>query len=216
MAFDSAAWIKRADKVISQGDSASQAGASEATQFATSLLTALYGPQSTQLKAFSAGCDAILKMKQPGFGGVSVELCRDARGTITSAKAELEAGLIGNLRIQVTGEVLSDLVSLGKEILHDGTDVEKNVSAVLIAAAFEDLMRRMGTEFAGVVDRPSLQDVITALKDAGVLKGGEIGTAQSFLKFRNDSLHADWANVSRAQVESCTAFVDSILVKHFS
>ena len=90
------------------------------------------------------------------------------------------------------------------------------MSAVLIAAAFEDLMRRMGTEFAGVVGRPSLQDVITALKDAGVLKGGEIGTAQSFLKFRNDSLHADWANVSRVQVESCTAFVDSMLVKHFS
>ena len=114
MAFDSVAWIKRADEVISKGDS-SQAGASEATQFATSLLTALYGPQSTQLKAFSAGCDSILKMKQPGFGGVSVELCRHARGTITSAKAELEAGLIGNLRIQVTGEVLADLVSLGKE-----------------------------------------------------------------------------------------------------
>ncbi len=213
MAFDSVAWIKRADEVISKGDS-SQAGASEATQFATSLLTALYGPQSTQLKAFSAGCDSILKMKQPGFGGVSVELCRHARGTITSAKAELEAGLIGNLRIQVTGEVLADLVSLGKEFLHGGTDL--HVSAVLIAAAFEDLMRRMGTEFAGVVGRPSLQDVITALKDAGVLKGGEIGTAQSFLKFRNDSLHADWANVSRVQVESCTAFVDSMLVKHFS
>jgi hypothetical protein len=216
MAFDSAAWIKRADKVISLGDSASQAVGSEATQFATSLLTALYGPQSTQLKAFSASCDAILKTKQSGLGGVSVELCRHARGTIINAKAELESGLVGNLRVQVTGEVLADLLSLGKEILHGGTDVEKNVAAVLIAAAFEDLMRRMGAEFAGVVGRPSLQDVVTALKDAGVLKGGEIGTAQSFLKFRNDSLHADWSNVSRAQVESCTAFVDSMLLKHFS
>ena len=216
MVFDSATWIKRADKVISLGDSASHAVASEATQFATSLLTVLHGPQSAQLKAFSAGCDAILKTKQPGFGGVSVELCRHARGTIINAKAELESGLVGNLRVQVTGEVLTDLVSLGKEILGGGTDVEKNVSAVLIAAAFEDLMRRMGAEFAGVVGRPTLQDVITALKDAGVLKGGEIGTAQSFLKFRNDSLHADWANVTRVQVESCTAFVDSMLVKNFS
>jgi len=77
-------------------------------------------------------------------------------------------------------------------------------------------MRRMGTEFAEVMGRPNLQDVITALQATGVLKGGEIGTSQSFLKFRNDSLHADWTNVSRVQVESCTAFVDAMLVKHFS
>ena len=63
---------------------------------------------------------------------------------------------------------------------------------------------------------PLLQDALAALKNAGVLKGGEIGTAQSFLKFRNDSLHANWANVSRAQVESCIAFVDAMLLKHFS
>jgi hypothetical protein len=61
-----------------------------------------------------------------------------------------------------------------------------------------------------------MQDVVAGLKDAGVLKGGEIGTAQSFLKSRNDSLHADWLNVGRAQVEPCAAFVDAMLVKHFS
>lgn len=97
-----------------------------------------------------------------------------------------------------------------------GTDAAKNVAAVMIAAAFEDLMRRMGTELAGVGGRPSLQEVLTTLKDAGVLKGGETGVAQSFLKFRNDSLHADWANVSRVQVESCIAFIDGMLLKHFS
>jgi hypothetical protein len=51
------------------------------------------------------------------------------------------------------------------------------------AAAFEDLMRRMGSELAAVTRRPK--------------------------KFRNDSLHADWAKVSRAQVESCVAFLRS-------
>jgi hypothetical protein len=215
MAFDSAAWIKRADKVLALGDSASHGVASEATQFATSLLTVLYGPHSTQLKAFSEGCDAISKMKS-GTGSVPIQLCRHARGAITNAKAELEAGLVGSIRVQVTGEVLADLVSLGKEILAGGTEVAKNVAAVLIAAAFEDLIRRMGAEFAAVLGRPGLQHVITALQAAGALKGGEIGTAQSFLKFRNDSLHADWANVSRVQVESCAAFIDAMLVGHFS
>jgi hypothetical protein len=210
--FDSAGWIRRADEVIGKGG-ADNAVASEVTQFATSMLTVLYGPRSTQLEAFAAGCEAITKSK---VGIVPAELRRYAQGVIRNAKAELEAGLVGNLRLEVTGEVLADLVGIGKEILSEGTDSAKNVAAVMIAAAFEDLLRRMGVEFAGVSVRPSLQDVLTALKDAGALKGGEIGTAQSFLKFRNDSLHADWANVSRAQVESCTAFIDSLLVKHFS
>ena len=180
-----------------------------------SLLTVLYGPQSNQLKAFSTGCDAISKMK-PGTGSVPVQLCRHARGAIVNAKAELEAGLVGSLRFQETGEVLANLVGLGKEILAAGTEAAKNVAAVLIAAAFEDSIRRMGVEFAAVVGRPSLQDVITALQASGVFWGVETGSAKIFLKFRNDSLHADWANVSRVQVESCIAFVDAMLVKHFS
>jgi hypothetical protein len=192
---------------------ADQRAASEATQFTTSMLTALYGPQSTQLKAFTVGCEAINKAK---VGILPVELRRYAYGAITNAKAELEAGLIGSLRLQVTGEVLADLVGIGKEVLAEGTEAAKNVAAVMVAAAFEDLVRRLGVELANMTGRPNLQDVVTTLKDAGVLKGGEIGMAQSFLKFRNDSLHADWANVSRAQVESCIAFIDAMLVKHFS
>ena len=74
----------------------------------------------------------------------------------------------------------------------------------------------MGEEFAGVTTRPKLEEVIAALKTADVLKGGQIATAQGFLKFLNDSLHADWANVDRSQVESCLAFSESLLLKHFS
>ena len=80
----------------------------------------------------------------------------------------------------------------------------------------EDLMRRMGSELAGVTGRPNLEEVLSALKNAGILKGGEVGTAQSYLKFRNDSLHADWAKVQKSQVQSCTAFIEALLVKHFS
>jgi hypothetical protein len=57
----------------------------------------------------------------------------------------------------------------------------------------------MGSELAGITDRPKLEQVISTLKDKGILKGGEVGTAQSYLKFRNDSLHADWNNVTEAQ-----------------
>ena len=124
--------------------------------------------------------------------------------------------MIVSLRAQVAGEIFGELVGLAKDTLVDDTETAKNVSAVLVAAAFEDLMRRMGSELAGVVGRPKLEDVVTALKNAGILKGGEVGIAQSYLKFRNDSLHADWAKVQKSQVQSCMAFIEALLTKHFS
>jgi hypothetical protein len=179
------------------------------------MLTALHGAQSTQLKAFLDGCTAISK-NTTGAGNAAHHLHHHAHGAIRNAIAEVEGGLIVGLRAQVAGEIFSELVGLGKEVLEDDTESAKNVSAVLIAAAFEDLMRRMGSELAGVTGRPNLEEVLSALKNAGILKGGEVGTAQSYLKFRNDSLHADWAKVQKSQVQSCTAFIEALLVKHFS
>jgi hypothetical protein len=54
------------------------------------------------------------------------------------------------------------------------------------------------------------------LKEKGILQGGEPGLAQSFLKFRNDSLHADWNNVTEPQVTSCLALLDSLIGKRLS
>lgn len=204
--------LKRARRVLAQPASVN---ASEEIQFAISMLTALYGAHSTQLKAFVDGCVAISK-NTTGAGNAAHHLHHHAQGAIRNAIAEVAGGLIVNLRAQVAGEILSELVGLGKETLEDDTESAKNVSAVLIAAAFEDLMRRMGSELAGVAGRPKLEEVLTALKNAGVLKGGEIGTAQSYLKFRNNGLHADWTKVQKSQIQSCTAFIETLLVKHFS
>jgi hypothetical protein len=90
------------------------------------------------------------------------------------------------------------------------------VAAVLASAAFEDLMRRLAQEKAGITDRIKLDQILIQLKEKGVLQGGEPGVAQSFLKFRNDSLHADWKNVTESQVSSCLGLLDSLVVKHLS
>ena len=105
---------------------------------------------------------------------------------------------------------------MGQETFEEGNDASKNVSAVLVAAAFEDLIRRMGSEMAGVLGRPKLESVVVSLKGAQVLQGGEPGLAQSYLKFRNDSLHAHWENVQESQIQSCISFIETLLVKHFS
>jgi hypothetical protein len=204
------AWLTRAKALLPGGHPPS-----EEIQFAISLLTAIYGPKSAQLDAFTAALAQIAKSASSPINAAHHQ-GGYALGTIKNVVAEIEGGLIGSLRAQVAGEVFSELVRLGKEISEDNTDSSKNVSAVLIAAAFEDLIRRMGAELAGVADRPKLEEIVGILKTAGILKGGEVGTAQSYLKFRNDSLHAHWTNVQRSQVDSCAAFIEVLLAKHFS
>lgn len=207
-------WLRQAEEMLQKGRVGPGEGSS-AAQFATSMLTALYGPESPQLTQFRAGCEEIAK-SAPNPTNMQHHIWQHAIGAIRNAKAELEAGLIFNLRACIAGEILAELIRLAKEIMVDRTEEAKNVSAVLIAAAYEGLMRRMGEEFASVTGRLKLEEVITALKAASVLKGGQVAIAQSYLKFRNDSLHADWENVDRSQVESCLAFIESLLVKHFS
>lgn len=74
----------------------------------------------------------------------------------------------------------------------------------------------MGEDLAGISGRPRLEEVIAGLKNTDALRGGQVHTASGYLKFRNDSLHADWAKVDRSQVEGCMLFVESLLEKHFS
>jgi hypothetical protein len=213
MPINAEGWLKRANDLLAQP--MGNVSGTEMVQFATSMLTTLHGGESIQVKAFLDRCAAISK-NSSSQSNAAFYLLGHAQGAVKNAVAEVEGGLITSLRVLVAGEILSELVRLGKEILQEHTDAAKNVAAVLIAAAYEDLLRRMAEEFAGASSKLSLQDATTALKNAGVFRGGEVGTAQSFLKFRNDSLHADWANVSRAEVESCTAFIEAMLVKHFS
>ena len=139
-----------------------------------------------------------------------------ARATIKNVKGELQAGLVKNVRALIAGENIAELLALAKDVLSENSDSSKNVGVVLVAAAFEDLVRRMGAEFAGVMGRPELQQVIGTLKQSDILKGGEPTTALGYLKFRNDSLHADWNKVERSQVYSCISFIEQLLLKHFS
>jgi hypothetical protein len=209
-------WIARADEILAKQVRMDRTAVAETIMFAVSMLTALYGDQSPQLNAFLSGQASQLKMTPYGMHNHSDFQVDHAQGTIRNAKAELQAGLVQNLRIAVSGELLAELIRLGKDALEEHGPEAKNIAAVLVAAAFEGTMRRMGEELAHISGRPDLQDIITALKNANILRGGAVGTAQSYLKFRNDSLHADWDKVERPQIQSCIGFLDEILLRHFS
>jgi hypothetical protein len=130
-------------------------------------------------------------------------------------RADIDAGLVGTVERRAMGEVIADMLGLAKEALGHGVK-SHNVAAVLTAAAFEDTIRKMGATLANVQGRPDLADVLTALKNAKVLIGAPLTTAQGFLKFRNDALHADWANLNQATIGSCLAFTEGLVMQHFS
>src|ERR1019366_2668904 len=206
--LDEASWIKRGDEVVSNG---SQWNYSEGLQFATSMISAFYGPESAQMTTFRSTTEGI--QRQGGFN-VPINLNMHANATIRNIQSEIKAGLIKSVRALLTGEIVAEFLALAKELLTENSEAATNVGSVLVAAAFEDLIRRMGAEFARVVDRPKLEQVIGILKQQEVLKGGEVTTALAYLKFRNDSLHADWRNVTLSQVQSCLAFTETLLLKH--
>jgi hypothetical protein len=56
-----------------------------------------------------------------------------------------------------------------------------------------------------------LSDVIDALRQKGVLVSPQLGTAQSFLSFRNHALHANWEKIDRSEVASALAFVQEVI-----
>ena len=145
-------WMKRADIILAKQISGTYQEASEAFQFATSMLAALYGCESPQSRALRSNAESI-SQETKGFVGPEMRLILLARGAIENAKREAEAGLIVNARALIAGELLAELVRLAKDVLGERTDEATNVASVLAASGSEALIRRMGEEFAGVTDR---------------------------------------------------------------
>jgi hypothetical protein len=66
------------------------------------------------------------------------------------------------------------------------------------------------------IGRDDLSDVVSHLKNAGLLVSPQLGIVQSYLNFRNRALHADWEKIDRTSVGSALALVEELLLKHFS
>ncbi len=179
----------------------------------TTLMQALYGPDSPQLKDLRSALDSI--RRSPNRTIVINDSAAVVRGALRNLRAEVDAGLLGTLQARITGEVLSDFVALARAVLADTNEGAKNVGSVLAAAAFEDALRRLACG-AGIPHKEKLADVHTALKEKDLLTGAQVGIAQSYLNFRNRALHAQWDTIDRPEAHSVLAFVEQLLLKHFS
>ena len=206
--MDDSAIRKRIDELLKVPDT--DEGGHHLFQGTMNLVSLVYGPDSVLLRD--------MERVGQGKGGVVYLIQRRtaARGTLENLRGDLDAGVVSNLRAQVAGAVLTDFMAASRAALDESGEGAKNVAAVLAAAVFEDTMRRMASDLAGVVDRPELSDVLQTLKNKGVLQHSEFSIAQMYLQFRNRALHAEWEKVGRESVASCLGFVEQLLVKHFT
>jgi hypothetical protein len=178
-----------------------------------SLLTAIYGPTSIQLKTFLEATTATTMSM--GRGGYFPSVIAVVGGTLRTLRADLEVGLTATLRGQVAGEIVGDFLGLARGVLADKSEGATHVAFVLVAAAFEDTLRRLCAS-KGIPHEEKLADVVAKLKDGQFLVGTQVPVALSYLKFRNDALHARWTSIERASVMSALGFVEELILKHFS
>ncbi len=189
--------------------------AGELYQGTLTMLQLTHGENSPQMSAFKDLIASHQKSKQAPYR-IWAEIAMSAQGVLRSLAQEVDKGLVGNLRREITGEVLGDLLQLAKATLDQGTESSKNVAAVLAAAAFEDTIRRLGAIYCGIQTRVALPDILTQLKNANILKGSQVGVVQSHFQFRNDALHADWSKIDTVAVGTVISLVQELLLKHFS
>jgi hypothetical protein len=182
---------------------------------ALTLMAAVYGQDSQQVRALLKRRDEI-SGEAASVERKKVWLTDALHGALTNLRQEVEAGLLTSLERQIASDVLSDLLQLARLALDEATEGAKNVAAVLAAAAFEDTIRRIAKEHAGIIGRDKLDVVIDRLKNEGLLVSPQLGIALSYLSFRNHALHAEWDKIDRASVMSVLGFVQELLLKHFS
>jgi hypothetical protein len=181
--MDATALVRRIDQLLSLADKEghSPEGYSQVIQGATGIMDLVYGPQSSKLATLQ---DSIRterpRLETTDWATGHSRLSLTTAGALKNVKQEIEAGLIGSLSQQVTGEVLSDFIKLARAVLEEQGEGHKNVAAVLAAAAFEDTIRRMGAALAGIRGDENLQDVLISLKDQGFLRGPQFSTAPIF------------------------------------
>lgn len=130
-----------------------------------------------------------------------------------AAKEDYEGGFVFDVELRVSGEVFGDFVGLARHSLMEG---HKDVAAVLASAALEDALKRFAMVRGLDVEGKDMQNVINALKGAGLVAGAQKTLLDAMPKLRNAALHANWDKLGEAEVGSILGFVEHFLLTNFS
>lgn len=141
-----------------------------------------------------------------GFKGV-------LKGLLDGIYGDIKNDLIYDLEKQTIGSVVADFITLAKTSAEEGN---KDVAAVLGAAALEDSLKRYGILNGLEVDDEDMSDVINMLKAKGLLKGPQASVVTSYNKTRNKAFHAEFAKIEMPEVKSMIAFAEEFVLKNLS
>ena len=108
-------WLKRAEEFSPRAATGFKSG--EALNFATSMATAFYGPNSQQVEMIKRRADSIPKEK----GNAHIMVYEFAAGCIANMVAEIKGGLVQQIRLGIVGEVLADLIGMAREALAENS-----------------------------------------------------------------------------------------------
>src|SRR3989442_4133252 len=154
-----------------------------------SILSAIYGPTSTQLRSFQ---DRVKKGQGDNDGQAyyyNDRVAKDIEASLDAALADFDAGIASPSAMREKGEVLGDFVVLARGALDTRTNEADLVAAVLVAAALEETLKQLGAARGIDVYDRDMRGVIENLKEADVLVGAQFSAAHGFVKFRDNALH---------------------------
>ena len=134
-------------------------------------------------------------------------------GIFRSAKEAFEGGYLFDVEREVSAEIFGDFVVLAKQALAEGN---KDVAAVLAAAALEDALKRYAASNGLDVGDASMSKIISALKSKGLVSGAQKPLLTAMLQMRNHAMHAKWEKIEKPDVSGLIGFVEQFLLTHFS
>lgn len=138
---------------------------------------------------------------------------RALAGIFRSAKEAFEGGYLFDVEREVSAEIFGDFVVLAKQALAEDN---KDVAAVLAAAALEDALKRYAASNGLDVDDASMSKIISALKSKGLVSGAQKSLLTAMLRMRNHAMHAEWEKIEKPDVSGLVGFVEQFLLTHFS
>lgn len=171
---------------------------------ADSLIRAVCGENSPHYRSFS---------NQLSKANDNESSVRALYAIFSAAKDDFEQGYLFDVDLRVSGEVFGDFVGLAKQSLSEG---HKDVAAVLASAALEDALKRFAIANGLETDGKDMQNVVNALKGAGLVSGAQKSLLDTMPRLRNHALHAEWGKLTEADVGSILGFVEQFLLSKFS
>jgi hypothetical protein len=133
-------------------------------------------------------------------------------GLLRGTKANLESGLLDDLRSRILVDIQFDFLETSQLLLEEG---QKDPAAVLACIVLEDSLKRLAQK-ANLKDALDKEMSVTAglLFNAGVIEKSTNQSIQSFKNLRNAALHAQWDQVSGESVALLLAFLPVFIERH--